>query len=290
MMPGRTAVNFSTSPAPPPSSIVEQLFDMWGVIIALRTDSDALLDAIVARLPMQWQPATDMPIDRVYTFRENPHRPVCFGPAYDVTIDGRTVERALNFEAAVKLLAFDLEPFVAGSSPRFVIVHAGVVGWRGRAIVIPGKGFTGKSTLTAALIHQGADYLSDEYALVDENGLVHPFPRALNLRQPVVPLPHHESPRWTAGLVGPLPVGLVLFTHYEPGAEWKPLPLGHGDAVLDTFANTNSARQLPRRVLRILDRMLMPALATRSPRGDALATAAQVLQLLSRHSQIRAAA
>ncbi len=41
-------------------------------------------------------------------------------------------------------------------------VHAGVVAIDGRAIVIPAASGTGKTTLTAACLHAGFDYLSDE--------------------------------------------------------------------------------------------------------------------------------
>ena len=35
-----------------------------------------------------------------------------------------------------------------------------------------------------ALLRAGATYYSDEYALLDESGRVHPFARKLSLRQP----------------------------------------------------------------------------------------------------------
>ena len=56
-----------------------------------------------------------------------------------------------------------------------IFIHAGVVGWQGRAIVIPGRSFSGKSTLVAALLQAGATYYSDEFAVLDGRGYVHPF-------------------------------------------------------------------------------------------------------------------
>ncbi|MEP7147984.1 MAG: hypothetical protein ABI857_03805, partial [Acidobacteriota bacterium] len=61
-----------------------------------------------------------------------------------------------------------------------VFIHAGVVGWKGKAIVIPANSFQGKTTLVAELVKNGAEYYSDEYAILDEKGLVHPFPRDLS--------------------------------------------------------------------------------------------------------------
>jgi hypothetical protein len=58
-----------------------------------------------------------------------------------------------------------LQLWVAEGAPRHAFVHAGVVGWRGRAMVIPRSSHSGKSTLAAALIRAGATYYSDEYAV-----------------------------------------------------------------------------------------------------------------------------
>ena len=39
-----------------------------------------------------------------------------------------------------------------------VFLHAGVVGWKGKAIVIPADSFKGKSTLVSELVRNGAEY------------------------------------------------------------------------------------------------------------------------------------
>ena len=64
---------------------------------------------------------------------------------------------------------------VANYAPDRVFVHAGVVAWRGRALVLPGTSFAGKTTLVAELVRAGAIYYSDEYAVLDEQGRVHPY-------------------------------------------------------------------------------------------------------------------
>jgi len=76
----------------------------------------------------------------------------------------------------------DLQLYVAEMAPRRLFVHAGVVGWRGQAIIIPGRTFTGKTTLVAALVKAGATYYSDEYAVLDVRGRVHPYARPLGIR------------------------------------------------------------------------------------------------------------
>ena len=57
-----------------------------------------------------------------------------------------------------------------------LFIHTGVVGWQGRAIVIPGRSMTGKTTPVKVLVEAGATYYSDEFAVLDKQGQVHPYP------------------------------------------------------------------------------------------------------------------
>ncbi|HTQ00443.1 MAG TPA: PqqD family peptide modification chaperone [Casimicrobiaceae bacterium] len=62
----------------------------------------------------------------------------------------------------------------------FLDIHAGVVGDDRRCILLPAAAGSGKSTLTAALVHDGFAYYSDEVALLEENTLaVYPVPLAI---------------------------------------------------------------------------------------------------------------
>jgi hypothetical protein len=92
--------------------------------------------------------------------------------------------------------------------------HGGVVAIDGRAVLLSGRSGRGKSTLTLGLIRRGADWLSDELALIAADDVtVLPFPRAL-----------HVSPS-TADLLPEL-----SFLHERPrhdlggGSEWSVAP------------------------------------------------------------------
>jgi uridine kinase len=41
-------------------------------------------------------------------------------------------------------------------------------------IAIPGRSFSGKTSLVTALVRAGAVYYSDEFAVIDRDGLVRP--------------------------------------------------------------------------------------------------------------------
>lgn len=107
----------------------------------------------------------------------------------------------------------------------FLFVHAGVVGWQGKALVVPGPSRAGKSTLVLEMVRAGASFLSDEFAVFDRNGLVHAYPRPLwqrlskSRKQSFTP----EQLGWRPG--PPLPVGILLMTRYVAGASWRPREL-----------------------------------------------------------------
>jgi hypothetical protein len=161
-----------------------------------------------------------------------------------------------------------------------VFVHAGVVGWKGQAIVIPGRSYSGKSTLVAELVRAGATYYSDEYAVLDARGRVHPFSKPLELRQEG----KYEQTKITAAELGghsgtkPLPVGLVLMTQFKSGARWRPRKLTAGKAVLEMLFNTVSARRSPEKALAALQRVTMQAEVLKGVRGDAAEVVPSVLK------------
>src|SRR5262245_29166046 len=94
---------------------------------------------------------------------------------YCITRDDAPAVAAPTVEDAFTWLSQDIDNMVAQRSRAMLFVHAGVVGWRGLAIVIPGRSHSGKSTLVAELVRRGAVYYSDEFAVLDETGRVHPY-------------------------------------------------------------------------------------------------------------------
>jgi len=84
---------------------------------------------------------------------------------------------------------------------RLVFVHAGAVEVAGRACLLVGDSGAGKTSTVAALLAQGATYLSDEVALIDpDTGHVIPFHLPMTIKP------------WTARAAGPLPPGLKVAT------------------------------------------------------------------------------
>ena len=143
-------------------------------------------------LPFDWSPAAPGATeDRRYSVARS-------GAAgWEVTIDDGAPTTLSTPEAISEHIEGDLHHWLATYTRGYLFVHAGCVDWRNRAIVIPGRSYAGKTTLTRALLEAGATYYSDDYAVIDPSGAIHPFPRLLRVR-PERPVPARGSIRWPA--------------------------------------------------------------------------------------------
>ena len=188
-------------------------FTSYGLRIGIRVSEPEVLARLPDHLPPGWKPAASPIVDRLYSLRAATTGRSTAVRSFNLLYAGPArLARTKALEELFEPLESDLQMFVAEWARRRVFVHAGVVGWRGQAIVIPGMSFSGKSTLVAALVRAGATYYSDEYAVFDARGRVHPFPTPLTLvddhsvRAKKCPV---DIPGCRIG-TKPLPVGLVV--------------------------------------------------------------------------------
>lgn len=195
--------------------------------------------------------------------------------------DGGCIHDAPGREYALTMLDSQIQGHVALEAPEFIFIHAGVVAHSGRAIVTPGPSFAGKTTLVRSLVEAGAVYYSDEFAVLDATGLVHPYARPLSFRPP-----HGGQVEYRADQLGgvagdePLPVGLVVATRYRPGAEWDPQTLSPGAGALTLLENAVPAQARPDQTIRHITRAIDDATALHGERGEADETAGQLLDAL----------
>ncbi len=247
----------------------------------MRVSEASALDAVVARLPTGWQPRSAPLVDHLVSY-------VVGGGSGRVRrlhllyADARRLVRTTEAGEALAVLENHLTQAVAEMAPRRLFVHAGVVGWNDKAIVVPGPSHAGKSTLVAALLAAGATYYSDEYAVFDPQGRVHPFPRPLQLRDEREVATSAEPER-LGGVrgVGPLPVALVAVARYDAGSRWRPARLTQGRALLELLSNTIVARTHPSSAMATLTQVVARAPSFKGRRGEAGETAAWLLEAVS---------
>ena len=142
------------------------------------------------------------------------------GDTYTVTQEGDVIRSTDDLGIALLLLANHLLLFALVRARDVLFVHAGVVGYRDRAIVLPGATKTGKTTLVIALLRAGAEYYTDDYMALAPDGTVHPYPLALLLRDHETGKARLESAQSLGATVGgrPLPIGTIAQVHYQAGA------------------------------------------------------------------------
>jgi hypothetical protein len=198
-----------------------------------------------------------------------------------VYVNGALLVRCSTLQATLEAFEADVQIHVAEMAPERVFVHAGVVGYRGRGILLPGRSFAGKSTLVGELVRAGAQYYSDEYAVLDSTGCVHPYLRPLSMRNGRTPgvtkHPVHTLGADAGG--GPLPVGLVVMSQFRSGSEWRPERLSPGRGALALLANTVAARRIPDVALATLHQVVMRAPIVSSERGEASSVVEPILEL-----------
>ena len=252
-------------------------FDAFGVRVGVRFNEPGLLDRLSPHLPPGWKTTSSPWVDRLFSLwiGRDGARPV------RLYAGRRRHLRTSSLDEAFAALESEIRQGVAAGAARRTFVHAGVVGWRGRAIVVPGRSRSGKTTLVAELVRAGASYYSDEFAVLDGRGRVHPFAKPLSVRGEAGCDRHVSRPRAEdlGGTCGrePLRVGLVILSTFRPGADWRPERLSRGHAVLEMLAHTVPARLRPERSLRALARAVAGAVVVKGERDEARELVASLL-------------
>jgi hypothetical protein len=234
-------------------------------------------------LPPGWKEAASPEVDHLYSLRVGGRDDRTGIRRYHVLYRGiLRLARTMDLAGLLEAFDSDLHLLVAERARRRVFVHAGVVSWQGRAIVIPGRSRSGKTSLVAALVRAGATYYSDEYAVFDAQGRVHPYPKPLSIRRADAARPQRCPVEALGGFPGAkaLPVGLVAVSQYRPGARWRPRPLSRGLAALALLANTVPARRRPEAALDVLEQVASRAHALKGARGEAEETVGRILSTL----------
>jgi hypothetical protein len=253
----------------------------YGVTFEIATDTREL-DSFVGRSVPRMFPAasvvTSTAGQQIYSISEG--RVCGSGRRFLV----RRRERSLGFTPsevdALDYIRSDVQFTAARNSVDRTFVHAGVVGWGEKAIVLPGRSFSGKTTLVAALLERGATYYSDEYAVFTADGLVYPFVCPLHMRSARGHSRHLRTAEELAAErgVAPIPVGVILLTQYYPAAVWAPVRLTPGNALLHLLDNALPARSSPVRTMQNLGSAVLTAPAFRAERPDARSTAERIIE------------
>ncbi len=259
-------------------------FMSFGVGVKVESNRASQLDWIRSRIESimagHVEPIADRPVQRVISIV------TADDGLLSLFLDGEDLGRTSSEPIALQYFCAQLKLAISASARLHIIVHAGVVGVGNKAVVLPAHSFQGKTTLVRELVSRGATYYSDDLAVFDLEGLVHPFAKTLSLRGISNAYEQVEQSVESLGGVtgaGPLPVGILLLTHFDPAAQWRPQEISAGHALLKLTEHTQNLRANPRVALDVLGKVVNGgAILLESPRRDASEVADHILERLSR--------
>jgi hypothetical protein len=255
-------------------------FKSYGVRLGIRVNDASVLDRLVDLLPHGSEPISSPVVDGLYSVILTPQRSNARVRHFHFLYENSDrLERTLQVDAIFRTLESSMKMIVALWAHRRIFIHAGVVGWRGRAILVPGRGFSGKTTLVTELVKAGATYYSDEFAVLDARGRVHPYSTPLSVRSGDDLVQESVEVEELGGKVGrkPLPVGLVIATSYKPEGMWRPRRLSPGEGMLELLSHTVAARTQPELAMTALKQTVADARVMKGNRGQASSTAKSIL-------------
>jgi hypothetical protein len=260
-------------------------FESYGFRVSLESDNGALLtkaadiarEALVGRISL---------IENQSSFAGYRFGLALKDGVYYLYQNGELTNHSPSEYLMFKYFNSILRITVAEHAVNTVFVHAGVIGWREKAVIFPGRSFRGKTTLVAELLKHGAVYYSDEYAVIGSDGLVSPFPRDLSLRSYFIENDEVAVPPSELGAqigTAPLKVGSVIITEFDKKLTWDPRMLTIGEGILETIPHTIPINADTEMSLKILNLAFSSAIIAKSFRGDVKRDAVPILAFLDKH-------
>lgn len=249
-------------------------FQAYGVKVGIEAEKQSHLKEIYSRLGRVFtgglKPASESEIE----YRFFVKRTRC--GVYELyRNDEKTIEES-DKEIFFDSVESQIRVTIAEFAREKVFLHAGVIGWKGRAIIIPATSYSGKTTLVAELAKKGALYYSDEYAILDADGNVEPFPKWLSLRGIIDDYTQLEcSVESLGGVSGTetIPVKMILIARYDKKKKspqkWRPKLLSGGQGMMEILPHTLPIRNKPEFVLKVLNKLVSRAIIVKTVRGEA---------------------
>lgn len=250
--------------------ITVKSFEAFGTSYKIRSDRSVDEDWLERMLPGFEDPGPKAECEKVLeivTLGNVDQRGLYYEGEMLCAFGGFDNETAQGFEGNLQFV------FAMNAADEFVFVHAGAVSLFGRGLLLPARSGSGKSTLTKALLELGAEYLSDDCAIIDPEGFVHPYPTPLKIRT------EDGSRKWLKPeedgfqrAAGPVPVGCVLLTKFEARSVFEPSQISQGRAsmgILDSLFLPSAIRESPRKALAAIERAVAGAILLEGPRGEA---------------------
>ncbi len=170
----------------------------------------------------------------------------------------------------------------------FLLIHAGAISTPdGAGILLPAGTGSGKTTLVAALLRAGFDYLSDEAGAIDPvSRKLYPYPKALTLKRgsfdlfaelrPASNVARFAENQWhvrprdigSGGIGGPCDISIVVSISYREGAATEMTEMSAAAAVHELARSAMNLSFYRARALLLLAEVARRATNYRLVSGD----------------------
>jgi hypothetical protein len=138
----------------------------FGVRAGVRVNVAGVLPRVLPLLPPGWKKSPRVIVQRLYSLVvAQGCESAGMRRLHLLYADSMLVARDAALDQVLLALETDLHRYTAEATPDMTFLHAGVVGWQGRAFVLPGRSLSGKTTLVREMLRLGATYYSDEFAV-----------------------------------------------------------------------------------------------------------------------------
>ena len=259
----------------------EMAFEAYGVRLAVAAAEEQVLERVRRFVPPGAEPCPPETVECRFSLVRGE-----LG-TYSIHRNGSRLNgtKSLQLDVALELLDSQIRIYLGRRAPDAIFIHAGAVSHRGVAVVMPGMSFAGKTTLVAALVRAGALYYSDEFAVIDREGFVNPYPKPLSVRTDGW-MQIDQTVESHGGVTGEgrVPLGMIVITSYRADAEWSPQQRSQGAGAMALLANAVPARERSQEVMEVVSRAAEGALVIESDRAEADAIAPLLLQELERRA------
>src|ERR1700676_1461364 len=111
----------------------------------IRVSTRGVLPKLLPLLPPGWKKSRRATVQRLYSLvvPENGQR-AGLRRMNILYADNMRIARDTDLDQVLAALETDLHRYTAEAAPSMTFLHAGVVGWQGRAILLPGRSLSGK--------------------------------------------------------------------------------------------------------------------------------------------------
>ena len=202
---------------------------------------------------------------------------------FRVLLNHKLVASVITLHDAALAAVKALDDAVVRRMKIFRAVHAGAVLIGGSALLLPGSTHAGKSSLVAELLRRGASNFSDEYALIDNEGRVHSYPRPLLLRNGLprqsLVLPEELDASFATCSAS---VGWILALNYVPAAAWDIHRMSQAEAAMLLLRNSPHEMAQSDEMVDFFRRVAANAVCYAGQRCDVAEAATHVIDLVGR--------